>query len=739
MKSKSRKEKKQTPSAKDSRGGEPALTKFFRNPFFSSRLFEILLFCFILVLAFTGGIIHLNADPPAISWSQDVATDPPQYTNFARNKVLWDSWVMFEPNRFVFFLKSFSSVASYVVFSVFGTGRSQANLMAVLLNLLTMVFLFLGLKKVFGKRAAFISLFFLATNYVFIMYGRNPFLEISALFLLTLGFYFLVSSFKRNLFLIPSGICFSAAIFFGKTMAAFILPACLGVLLLWMFQHRSSSERKIEITPLILFSVGFLVVTLFWLFFSYLPAKKEVAGYLGEQALGLYGFPVALQSVSAFISSLFTFGTDLFYRMPVAFVLSFLGLLMFFRNRSSFKELVKSRDDSSKAGFLIVFWFLVAFFLLMVMNYRPLRYQIYLIPPMCVLAGVWLDRMVSSQGTQKDSTVGISFWVIFVVGTTFVVNYLITTLYMLSRKQVLLTSSLPIALVAALICGALYYWKIAASRKAGRESAGSPNLGLRFSLALILILTSFLINGRQYSGWAASPTYSLNKSSVDLGKVLSDEAVISGPYGPALTWDNRLKDIIHMFGVTQPDPHLFLTYPITHLALERGGNRDRAFQDYPQVMNESKIVTSYRLRNIVVDVYRIAEGTGNPQTESYSLSDFEKARSFMDQGNPDSALVMLEEFVSENPENFSGHSILGEVYFNKGEFEKSALALENAIRFNPSDFLTHQQLGTVYLNLRKKPDDDTYRLRAIDQWEKALKLFPQNIKLAAQLQRIKGF
>ncbi len=738
MKSKSRKEKKQTPKAKDSKRGESALAKFFRNPFFSSRVFEILLFCFILGLAFAGGIIHLNADPPAISWSQDVATDPPQYTNFARNKVLWDSWVVFPPNRFVFFLKSFSSVASYVIFSVFGTGRSQANLVAVLLNLLTMIFLFLAMKKAFGKRTAFFSFFLLAVNYVFIMYGRNPFLEISALFLLTLGFYFAVSGFKKQALLIPSGICFAAAIFFGKTMASFILPACLILLLLWTFQRYSSSERKVDIRPPIFFAAGFLSVTIFWLFFSYLPAQKEVAGYLGEQALGLYGFPTALKSVSGFISSLFTFGTDLFYRMPVAFVLSFLGLLLFFRNRPSIREFIRRKDDRSKAAAFVVFWFLAAFFLLMILNYRPLRYQIYLIPPLCALAGLWLDRVVSPERNRKAS-LGVLFWLVFLVIVTFVVNYVITTLYTLSRKPITLASSLPIALVIAVICGALYYWRSSASKKASGEAAGSSHAGLGILLAMFLILIAFVVNGGQYVSWASSPTYSLNRSSLDLEKVLSPEAVISGPYGPALVWDNRLGDVIHMFGVTQPDPQLFLTYPITHLALERGGNRDRAFKDYPEVMNQSPVVATYWLRNIPVDIYRVAGHTGNPRVEDYPLSDFEKAKLLLDQGNSDSALVMLEQFVSRNPDNYSGYAALAEMYFNLNDFEKSSEALERAIGFNPSDFLTRQQLGTVYLNLGQQTKQDSYRLLAIDQWEKSLKIFPQNTKLAARLQSIKGY
>lgn len=741
MKLQSKKEKNQTPKPKESIERKSALVEFLKNPFFSSKAFDVLLLCFILGLAFLGGVLFLSADPPPISWSQDVATDPPQYTYFARNQVLWGNWDLFGHNRFVFFLKSFTTVFSYLIFSIFGTGRFQANLVAVILNLLSMVFFFLALKKVFNKRVALLSLFFLGINYVFVMYGRNPFLEISATFLLVLGFYFMVSSFKKNLLLIPSGICFATGIFFGKIMAAFILFACLGVLLLWMFEHFSSSDHKINFKPLVFFGCGFIAITLFWLFFSYLPAKKEVASYLGEQALGLYGFPKALLSVSAFINSWFTFGTDLFYRMPVAFLLSLLGLLLFFLNRPSVKKLVRQKDDESKAKFFLIFWFLAGFFLLMVLNYRPLRYQFYLIPPLCALAGLWLDSFLHPSGSKKELRIGILFWVVFVVTVTFFINYVITTPYLLNRKEIQLTTFLIVSLVVTLFLAFLFYWRFVRSKASSSQRTvdGERRTEFRWTVMLVLILISLLVNVWQYLDWVSSPTHSLNRSSLDLGKVLSKEAVISGPYGPALVWDNGLKNVIHMFGVTKPDPKLFLTYPITHLALERGVNRDRAFQDYPEVMKKAKIVTTYWLRNIPVDIYRIGEWTGNPETQKYQLSDFEKAKILMDGGEKDSALALFEKFVSQNPENLSGYETLAEIYFDLKEMDKAAIALEKAAQFHPTDFLIHQQLGLVYLHLASQTEDDSYRLKAVGQWEKALELFPENTELAEQLQSIKGY
>jgi len=156
-------------------------------------------------------------------------------------------------------------------------------------------------------------------------------------------------------------------------------------------------------------------------------------------------------------------------------------------------------------------------------------------------------------------------------------------------------------------------------------------------------------------------------------------------------------------------------------------------------MREAKIVTTYWLRNIPVDIYRIGEWTGNPETEKYPLSDFEKARLLMEEGERDSALALLEEFVSQYPENFSGYQVLAELYYDLREFEKAALSLERAAQFHSTDFSICQQLGLVYLNLMIQTGEESFRLMVIEQWEKALKLFPQNTELAVELQRIKEY
>jgi tetratricopeptide (TPR) repeat protein len=229
-------------------------------------------------------------------------------------------------------------------------------------------------------------------------------------------------------------------------------------------------------------------------------------------------------------------------------------------------------------------------------------------------------------------------------------------------------------------------------------------------------------------------------ASKDLGEILTSKAVISGPYSQTLIWDNQLGYVWHMFVVMTADPDLFRRYPITHLAMEAGGGqREQAFKDYPQVMMNAKPVTTYYLRNFPVEILRVAESSVNPEARNYQLSDFEKAKLLLEEGQIDSALIVLNRFVDEHPNNFSGYETLAEIYYDRKDLEKAGLFLKKASKFDPTDFSTHQFLGIIYFDLYNQKGDDAYRLLAIKEYEKALKLFPKNADLSDQLKNIRGY
>jgi tetratricopeptide (TPR) repeat protein len=614
---------------------------------------------------------------------------------------------------------------------------------------------------------ALFAALFLGVNYLFLMCNRCLFVENTAIFFTTLGFSLFVLVTKRSasgekgnpLLLFLSGLVLTIPPFFAKLQSAFIPFLAFLVLIISLLRNPNLNNWRKRIVPSLYFITGVVITSALWLVFVYLPASSQVSGYLSQQSLGLYGKPHSLESIGNFLKAIFSLGqvsgvyadelfgqgTNLFFLMPIIFVLSVFFVLIFALRL--FSE--ESHSDRKKNKFLanlfsfsesrlfFVLWALGAFVALFPWNYRPLRYQLLLVFPLCILAAFGLDEFLIKKDSSKRGKVSFLFYPISFILITFGIFHLISFYLKIKQSLGSYPSVLGISIFLSALVNSILY--LILSRKRKGKKAGAKRTNIKELLVLIVVLLFLFIQLSQFIAWAKNPQYSLYKSSVDLGSVLSPDAVISGPYCSALTIDNRLPNVIHMFAADEPDPLLFKKFPITHLALERGINKKKAFEDYPQVMKNAKVVTTYWIRSMPVDIYRIAETSGNPKTQNYKLSNFEEAKLLLEQGQVDSAIVRLNQFVSRSPQNFSGYRALAEIYYDRKDFPKAASLLEKASEFYPTDFVTHQFLGAVYLNLYDQKRDDTYRLLAIAEWEKALKLFPQNDQLAAQLQNIKGY
>lgn len=677
-----------------------------------------------------------------------MTTDAPTYVSFARAKILHGDWNPFGQYRFVLWINSAYTLISFLFYKLVGLGRFQSNLLAVLLNLFTILFIYLAIRKTLDKTAALFSLFLLGINYIMLVYSRNTFSEISTLFFIALGFYFLILGLEKNFFLILSGASHACAFLFGKMLAAFILPVGLGVLVLVAFEKISAERKKINLFPLIMFSIGLLGAVLPWYLIIYNPVPGDVKFYLKEMSTGLYGAPVALNSIKDFIYSLFSLGyvsgifegaphrpgTDFFYRMPFVFLLSCLFSIFYFFKifKGNFLEKIKS---TTRTEFYLVFWLIVGFIALMPWNYRPLRYQLLIIPPICALAGIVLSKFLHPETGNKKEKLNWVYWIFFIPIFTIMIFHLGTFYLRLFGKTGSFDSlvTFSVLLAIALMIG----WHIFLKNKTlyFKNISGLKSIGVVVIVVLIL-----LINIGPYLSWAKTHQNSLIRTSQDLGKILSRGAVISGPYASTLTQDNNLGFCFHMFGVVRVDTLLFQRYPITHLALERrGGNRERAFKDYPEVMKDARVVTSYLLRGMPVDIFRIKEHTKNPQAESYRLSDFEKAKILIEEEKTDSAIVLLTKFNRENPQNFSAHLVLSDIFSRNQDYREAISEVEKAIEFDRRNDILHYYLGYLYFQLSDLEKNKLYWERGVRAWEKSLQLNPQNVQLKKQLSEVKGY
>jgi 4-amino-4-deoxy-L-arabinose transferase-like glycosyltransferase len=720
--------------------------RFLGISFLTSPTAKVLLFVLVIVLAVFLRCFCLSADLPLnLSWSQDINTDPDQYTSFARSKALFGSWDLFERNL-VLALNSVLTIFSFLFFKLLGVGRWQANFVAASLSLLTLIFFYLAIKSGKDHKTALLATFFLGINYILVMYGRSTFTEVSVIFFIAAGIYFFVLGMRKGWLLILSGACFAVSVFFGKMLAVFILPVSLGVVVLSALGESPEKHPRIRFSPVLFFVAGSSGVALLWFFLIYSPFSQSVSQFVSGMSVGLYGSPRAFGSVSDLVYSLFSFGgvtqvfankeyslgTDLFFRMPFVLVLSMLFLLGFFFRIFKVKNILKNLQSCSRLELFFALWLVVGILSLMPWNYRPLRYQVLLIPPMCALAAFCLIDFLNPSQARKKPKRSVWFWVFSIPVASFLTFHIISFFLKLfgwtAQLSSIIVPSVFLSFPLAYVFHEAKRWKPSLRMKARKR--------IIVAEAVLLVV---IVNGAQFWGFGRNMQYSLLHSSQDLAQILSKEAVISGPYSQALIMENELKLVSRMFHPGDDDPDFFLRHPITHLALEaEGGQRQQAFTDYPEVLRNAKLVTTYHLRNFPVHILRVAESSGNPDAKKYKLSDFEKAKLLIEEDQIDSAIVAFDQFVSNHPDNLSGYMTLAEIYYDKQEYDKASLYLERASAFDPTNSFAHEVLGTVYSKQYDQKKGYKYRIWAIEEWEKALKLQPQNIRLIAQLEEIRG-
>jgi len=149
---------------------------------------------FIIGAGAVSRFINLTSDPPDFlkNTSRAILTDPYNLTYFARNKVLFGSWDIFDYNRWIAFKYSLASLVSYIWFAAFGVSQLTANLSALTLSLGGIILFCLVIFKR-DRSAALIAGVILFSTMVLNLYGRYPFLENGLIFLCAVLFWIYIS------------------------------------------------------------------------------------------------------------------------------------------------------------------------------------------------------------------------------------------------------------------------------------------------------------------------------------------------------------------------------------------------------------------------------------------------------------------------------------------------------------------------------------------------------------------
>lgn len=678
---------------------------------------EIVLALFLIAAAMVLRLNYLDADPPiGLSASADVYTDTPQYTLFAKQYIQTGEFNPYNDPRFVFFQKSAVTALSLLVFKLWGISTYTSNMVGLLFSMGAMLMFFLFVRKAFGTVAGLFFLFLIGLNYNLMFYGRLPFLEHAMAFFAFSSLVVLIYWPNRIGYLI-AGVLLATSIFFCKVIGlVFLFPfVCY---LIYRFKFEDSTDRWWRSG---LFAVGFGAVFVVWLVVSYLPSQSQVTGYLGEQAISLYGAPDGLKSVEGFFMKLFSFGeqSKLMRRMKPAAILAlvFSGMMVY---RMIRKKSWKSGFADFNSGHIFVGAMIVAFYgALMIWNYRPLRYQLVIIYPVYAATASILFMLWRKWKAVEPERVPIGFLPVVFLLTMIPIYQFIKfwvagggeDFYYIDYFYVVASWALPIS-VAIFAAFAMY--------KRGRL----PQVPVLGKVIVLTVFALVIFKGvGDYLYWAYRPSMSARDNSRDLGTLLSPGAVLSGPFAPQLTLENHIGAVIHMFGVSNPDPDLFTRFPITHLVLDKG-NEELARRDYPSVMDSAAhLLTSHNgLKK--VRLFRVAGHTGNPIADQYQISLFERLVEQFNEGKFDEGNALALEFLRRYPDNMSCYLLLAEAAEQDSVYQLAEAMFKKAVEFSPTNYNLNVRMAQFYKDRYKETGDQETLARFNRYFQAAKHLAP---------------
>lgn len=689
----------------------------------------------VLALACLFRFVHLGADPALdVSWSQDLFTDPPQYTSYARNAHLFGDWNPLNDERLVFFLKNVTGFVAWLVFFITGPSVAAGQIVAVLLNLIGVACLAWVCGRAFGFVAGISTGFLLAIQYLFVHYGRLPFLEVASNALLAASLLALVLGIRTWWWSILAGALAGLSAFFGKVTALHAAPVFALATALAGFQAKEDSSVKRWGRPAG-FAGGMLAIYIFWYLFAYMPASDAVLAYLKEQSLSLYGTPVGLTSIKGFLLQWFSFGTDtgiLTWGVTLS-ILGFLGMALMLVHaciEGSWRDVLARIPVPA---FAVVGWFWSAWAAFMPFNYRPVRYQIVLLYPLAAAAGWFVARLVSRPATDKPSrTAWYALPLLAILLATGLQNLVMPRLF--DQRQAEMVSGIWLAVILGLlVAGGWIVWRRRLPGAENRRDRKAPRLG---PVLAALALTVALVNqGRHFINWWSIAQHTIEDANRDLRAILSSDAIATGGYGTTLTQGGAIGNFPAMFGVSTPDTAFFARFPVTHVIdVDQPGQP--FFKNYPEIAAQAARVASYTIRNLGISVFRVSGAGGNPQAARYVPSAFERKRAEMPSAPTDTLLAYLAGWVADSANHFSGWRWLGDAYFVRGDLPNALNAYSRAAEFFPSDFFLWAQIGDVSWEMFRTGSSSEYRDRAAQAWSRAAQFNPRNPQLMERLSRV---
>jgi 4-amino-4-deoxy-L-arabinose transferase-like glycosyltransferase len=349
----------------------------------------------VLVAAAVFRSQHIKADPPTIlpqiSGSAGIYFDEGIYCHNARNKVLFGQWITDEWNPLVY--NAPLTLIYYLGFRLFGISIVTVKAINILFGLLGILLFHAGLRRYLGARPSLALTVLFTFDYYWLMYNRIGLLENFSGLCFLLGFYLFVLSEERRWPAFFLGLTAAVAALSKYLFAYFLISTLLAV------AYRA--WRRSDARSFLVFLVGGLTAVLPWFLAIYLPFRSTFSK-IGS-GWGMLSLP---RSIGQAYSNLLHNPLPRYLQlMPVVgFLLVLFGAWVFLKI-GRIRSTVKPRG----LDVFISFWIAGAILTMGLLNYRPLRYYLPLIPALYLAVSLlirdrdWIRSESSLENSLRDS------------------------------------------------------------------------------------------------------------------------------------------------------------------------------------------------------------------------------------------------------------------------------------------------------------------------------------------------
>lgn len=568
----------------------------------------------LLVAVFVGlRVFDLTADLPAdLDGSGGIYFDEGMLAQGARNKVLFGAFFQDDWNDL--YISPLLSLLKLSVLSVTGVGLLQVRVIPVAFGLGSLLLFYLLLRRGAGRETALVGVTLLGCSHIFGMFNRIGLTETPASFFMLLAGWLWQEAVlrfgagRRALWLFFGAGAVAFVAYTVKAFPYFIPAVALASVLAWWLPpaaerppRRPGALREAGAAAAA-FAAGIALPLGIWYFAFYRRFAAPI-----EQATAFYRSQQIPRSADALLKDLI--GSPFFRyftETPVLLIFSVLfiglGIYLWFHRR----ELLLPLD------LFFACWFVAHFAMFAMLQYRPVRYYLPIVPPMVALAVramLLLGRRAELRlpGRLAPPALALLFpWLA------------VSVYYGLPQLLAFAASWLgnapprlpPGRLAVGAAVGSLAALGLAAAlarRTGGRTVPVHPRAAFVACVALPAAL-SLSVAALNWGQWAATRRHVIRDTSREFGAAIPD-AYVAGLGATTISLENRNR-AIHAYGTFFNGNDTFSRFPITHLFV---GGRTREgefwYRRYPEEMKRARLLRAIAVKKDHYYLYTVSDPT----------------------------------------------------------------------------------------------------------------------------------